>query len=100
MLDEATSNVDGDTEAKLERVVESMLEGRTRLVIGHRLSTIRCADRIVVLHKGPIVEQGTYEEVLGLRRVYARLYAPQFARDGPRGRGAPFGRARLIELTA
>ncbi len=81
VLDEATANVDSDTEARLERAVESVIEGRTALVIAHRLSTIRRADRIVVFHKGRVVEQGTHEELLARGEVYARLHALQFARE-------------------
>ncbi|HTJ85050.1 MAG TPA: ABC transporter ATP-binding protein, partial [Polyangiaceae bacterium] len=57
------------------------LSGRTALVIAHRLSTIRRADRIVVFHKGQIVEQGSHDELLAKGGVYARLHALQFARE-------------------
>ena len=80
ILDEATANVDSDTEARLQRALESAMSGRTSLVIAHRLSTIRAADRIVVFHKGRVVEQGTHEALLDLGGVYARLYELQFAR--------------------
>lgn len=80
VLDEATANVDSDTEARLQRAVEAALSGRTALVIAHRLSTIRAADRIVVFHKGRVVEQGTHAELLQKDGVYSRLHALQFAR--------------------
>jgi ATP-binding cassette subfamily B protein len=80
VLDEATANVDSDTEARLQRALESAMKGRTALVIAHRLSTIRAADRIVVFHRGRVVEQGTHDALLEHDGVYARLYRLQFAR--------------------
>ncbi len=61
VLDEATANVDSDTEARLQRALDAAMSGRTALIIAHRLSTIRAVDRIVVFHKGRVVEQGTHE---------------------------------------
>lgn len=81
VLDEATANVDSDTEARLQRAVEGALKGRTALVIAHRLSTIRAADRIIVFHKGHVVEHGTHAELMARGGVYARLHALQFARE-------------------
>ncbi|MEI7895013.1 MAG: ATP-binding cassette domain-containing protein, partial [Myxococcales bacterium] len=85
ILDEATASVDSDTEAKLQRALDQVLEGRTALVIAHRLSTIRAADRIVVFHKGRVVETGTHDELLGMGGVYARLYRMQFAHEHAKG---------------
>ena len=81
VLDEATASVDSDTEARLQRALEAVIHGRTALVIAHRLSTIRAADRIVVFHKGRVVETGTHEELVARGGVYARLYRMQFAHE-------------------
>jgi len=81
VLDEATASVDSDTEARLQRALEEVIRGRTALVIAHRLSTIRAADRIVVFHKGRIVETGTHDELILHGGVYARLYRMQFAHE-------------------
>ena len=81
VLDEATASVDSDTEARLQRALEEVMTGRTALVIAHRLSTIRAADRIVVFHKGRVVETGTHEELIAKNGVYARLYRMQFAHE-------------------
>jgi len=79
ILDEATASIDSDTEATLQAALEAVTFGRTALVIAHRLSTIRAVDRIVVFHKGRIVETGSHDELLAKDGVYARLYRFQFA---------------------
>lgn len=81
VLDEATASVDSDTESRLQRALEEAIRGRTALVIAHRLSTIRAADRIVVFHKGRVVETGTHEDLVGHGGVYAKLYRMQFAHE-------------------
>ncbi len=78
ILDEATANIDSETEARLQHAVDELLHGRTAIAIAHRLSTIRQVDRILVFHRGQIVEQGTHTELLALGGVYARLYELQF----------------------
>ncbi|WP_437833994.1 ABC transporter ATP-binding protein [Sorangium sp. So ce1153] len=81
ILDEATANVDSDTEARLQRALEGAMAGRTAMIIAHRLSTIRAVDRIVVFHKGSVVEQGTHDDLLAAGGVYSKLYRLQFARQ-------------------
>lgn len=82
ILDEATSNVDPETDALLREAVRAVLAGRTSLVIAHRLSTVRSADRIVVLHRGEVREQGTHEELLARGGIYRRLVELQLGKDG------------------
>jgi ATP-binding cassette subfamily B protein len=81
ILDEATASVDSDTESRLQRALFVLMEGRTALVIAHRLSTIRAVDRIVVLAKGRVMEEGTHEELLAKNGLYARLYRLKSAQD-------------------
>ncbi|MGL4589517.1 MAG: ABC transporter ATP-binding protein [Mycoplasmatales bacterium] len=78
ILDEATSNVDTVTEAKIQKAVNEILKGRTSFVIAHRLKTILDADVIVVLKDGEIIEQGNHEQLLKLNGFYAELYNNQF----------------------
>ena len=81
VLDEATANIDSESEARLQAAVTELMRGRTAIVIAHRLSTIEQSDRILVFHKGRIVEQGTHRELLELGQVYAHLHRLQFDRD-------------------
>lgn len=82
-LDEATSNVDTGTEELLQSAVHTLMEGRTALIIAHRLSTIRDVDRILVLHKGELVESGTHDELLARGGVYDHLYQLQYREQEP-----------------
>ena len=81
ILDEATASIDSNTERKMQTALEAVMKGRTSLVIAHRLSTIRAVDRIVVFHKGRIVETGSHDELIVKDGVYARLHKLQFARE-------------------
>ena len=78
VLDEATSSVDTETEFLVQDALEKFLSGRTAIVIAHRLSTIRYVDRIIVLHKGRIVEEGNHRELLAAAGHYSKLYELQF----------------------
>ena len=78
ILDEATSNVDTNTERQVQKAIRSLMAGRTSFVIAHRLSTIQNADRILVVDHGDVVEQGTHESLMVQKGFYYRLYASQF----------------------
>jgi ATP-binding cassette subfamily B multidrug efflux pump len=79
VLDEATSSVDSALEERIEQAIATLMQGRTALVIAHRLSTVQGADRILVMHHGEIREQGRHEDLLRKGGLYARLYELQFA---------------------
>ena len=79
VLDEATAHLDSESEAAVQRALETALIGRTSLVIAHRLSTIRGADRILVIDAGHVVETGDHDSLLAAGGLYAELYRTQFA---------------------
>lgn len=78
ILDEATSSVDSESESLIQKATEKLTAGRTSIVIAHRLSTIQKADKIIVLEKGKIIEQGSHFELLGQNGQYKRLFDMQF----------------------
>ena len=81
VLDEATSSIDTETEALIQDAIQTVLAGRTSFVVAHRLSTIRSADRILVIHNGRIQESGTHEELMDKRGEYYSLYTHQYRRE-------------------
>jgi ATP-binding cassette subfamily B protein len=78
VLDEATASVDSASERLIQQGLEGLMEGRTTLVVAHRLSTIRDADRIVVIHRGEKAEEGSHSELMSAKGLYYRLYQLQF----------------------
>ena len=78
ILDEATSSVDTETEFKVRDALSRMVEGRTSVVIAHRLSTVQRADKIIVMHKGVVREEGTHQQLLAQRGIYYKLYQLQY----------------------
>ncbi|HEX8919083.1 MAG TPA: ABC transporter ATP-binding protein, partial [Chloroflexota bacterium] len=78
VLDEATSSVDTETESLIQQALERLMSGRTSIIIAHRLFTIRHVDRILVLHKGQLVEEGSHDELLARQGFYHRLYQLQY----------------------
>jgi len=78
ILDEATSQLDSQSEALVQKALYNLMQGRTTLVIAHRLSTVMKADRIVVMEAGRLVEEGSHDQLLALGGTYKRLYELQF----------------------
>jgi ATP-binding cassette subfamily B protein len=81
VLDEATSNIDTETEQLIQEAVKKLMKGRTSIIIAHRLSTIHEAKQIVVIHKGELIEKGSHTELIGMNGQYAKLYQLQYAKE-------------------
>jgi ATP-binding cassette, subfamily B, multidrug efflux pump len=96
ILDEATSSVDTDTELRVRSALERMVQGRTSVVIAHRLSTVQRASQILVMHKGQLRELGTHQELLARRGIYWKLYQLQYRdQELPESAGGKMLRAQL-----
>lgn len=81
ILDEATANIDTETEALIQEALARLMEGRTTIIVAHRLSTIRNADKIIVMHKGRITEEGSHQALLRQGGMYYKLYKLQYEHD-------------------
>ncbi|MEO8883995.1 MAG: ABC transporter ATP-binding protein, partial [Devosia sp.] len=79
VLDEATASIDSYTEMLIQKALAKLLEGRTGIVIAHRLATIRGADRIIVLQNGHAIEQGNHDQLMAAKGLYFRLYSLNYA---------------------
>ena len=81
LLDEATSSLDTESERQVQTALNRLMEGRTTVVVAHRLSTVMDADKIYVIEQGNITEEGTHQELLKNKKTYARLVDLQFSSD-------------------
>ena len=81
ILDEATSSVDTETEKEIQKALDNLVQGRTTIAIAHRLSTLRKADRLVVMDRGQVVEIGPHDELMAQRGAYWRLYEAQARKE-------------------
>ena len=78
---EATANIDTETETLIQDALGKLMEGRTTIIVAHRLSTIQNADKIIVMHKGRIMEEGNHQELLSRGGIYYKLYKLQYEHD-------------------
>ena len=99
ILDEATSSVDTETEFRVRDALSRMVEGRTSVIIAHRLSTVQRADKIIVMHKGQVREMGTHQELLAQRGIYYKLYQLQY-KDQEASASRPLSPASVPQPTA
>jgi len=99
ILDEATSSVDTETEFRVRDALSRMVEGRTSVIIAHRLSTVQRADKIIVMHKGQVREMGTHQELLAGRGIYYKLYQLQY-KDQEVSASRPLSPADTAQPTA
>jgi ATP-binding cassette subfamily B protein len=92
ILDEATSSVDTETENEIQKALDNLVKGRTTIAIAHRLSTLRKADRLVVMDRGRVVEVGPHEELMAREGAYWRLYQAQLRRTESEDEGLSLSR--------
>jgi ATP-binding cassette subfamily B protein len=83
ILDEATSSLDSETEMLIRDAMQKVIRNRTTIIIAHRLSTVRFADRVIVMHEGEIAQMGTHEQLVRSEGIYRNLYELQFGHEGP-----------------
>jgi ATP-binding cassette, subfamily B, bacterial len=81
ILDEATASIDTETEVLVQNAIHLVLKGRTSIVVAHRLSTIRQVDRILMMHKGRVIEEGSHAQLISLKSRYYELYMNQFVME-------------------
>ena len=81
ILDEATSSVDSESEILIQRAIDTLVKGRTSIIVAHRLSTIKHADKILVFDQGKIIESGNHQELLAQNGHYKKLYEMQFSKE-------------------
>jgi subfamily B ATP-binding cassette protein MsbA len=98
-LDEPTSALDADAEARIQTALDTLLEGRTVIMVAHRLSTVKRADLICVMDQGILAEVGTHDQLLALGGIFARLHETQFA-AAINGLSATLGNAAVEEAIA